>query len=281
MANLYLFKLIMCLSLFSVSCVFWTEDQTSNWNTPLSRKCFYLFAFVTHSWRYRIFTLWRQKAASRPLGAVLPGLLSSNLPGGALEVCHAEVGGWRGSEREQGKVCAWERERFVCVCFLVKQQGRCVWFRCPEWENPRLDPVWVGIRPSAFWAQNHRPEGVKWDLEPKFAFAPVHKLYNLLYEPDYTSIFSPWYKCVDTRLLLLSLEILPSSLAIGWEELLCVVGCVCVRVFVDILPLYSLDESLLPLDELWSSSPSCSWKYPQFIPLKLPAVILGCNFSFL
>lgn len=50
--------------------------------------------------QYRTFTLWRQKAASTlpcSQGARLSPLISL---GGALEVCHGGVGGWRGSQRE-------------------------------------------------------------------------------------------------------------------------------------------------------------------------------------
>ncbi|KAG7237810.1 hypothetical protein INR49_031823 [Caranx melampygus] len=52
---------------------------------------------VTESWQYRTFMLRRQTAASRLSEPRSEGPLSSNLPGGALEVCHAEVGGWRGA----------------------------------------------------------------------------------------------------------------------------------------------------------------------------------------
>lgn len=59
--------------------------------------------------------LRRQTAASRLSEARSQGPLSSNLPGGALEVCHAEVGGWRDSQN--ARVC--EREGYVGGCSCV------------------------------------------------------------------------------------------------------------------------------------------------------------------
>ncbi len=113
--------------------------------------------WVTESWQYRTFTLWRQKAAGR-----LPcsqGPLSSNLPGGALEVCHAEVGGRRGSdsacERASGG-----RMFVCCVCVAVKQLDARVGFCCVtrlKCEHPLLVPVCFGSRPSTFCSAPPRP----------------------------------------------------------------------------------------------------------------------------
>lgn len=50
--------------------------------------------------------------------------LSSNLLGGALEVCHGEVGGWRGNEREfyvGGCLCVVSRLNSV-----IRVQGSAV-----------------------------------------------------------------------------------------------------------------------------------------------------------
>lgn len=57
--------------------------------------------------------LRRQKAAGRP--PCSQGPLSSNLPGGALEVCHAEVGGWR----------VGETEFYMGGCLCVVSVSRC------------------------------------------------------------------------------------------------------------------------------------------------------------
>lgn len=63
--------------------------------------------------------LRRQTAASRLSEARSQGPLSSNLPGGALEVCHAEVGGWRDSQNARVCACVCEREGYVGGCSCV------------------------------------------------------------------------------------------------------------------------------------------------------------------
>lgn len=88
--------------------------------------------WASESWQYRTFTRRRQKAVGRlPCS---PGPLSSNLPGGALEVCHAEVGGWRGSVRVFLR--GW---MFVCcVCVSVKWEDTRVGFCCIRWPKCKL-----------------------------------------------------------------------------------------------------------------------------------------------
>lgn len=95
--------------------------------------------------------------------AVLTGssLLSSNLLGWALEVCHGEVGGWRGSEREfyvGGCLCVVSRWNGV-----MRVQGSAA-LGGQECEHPSLVPVCIGSRPSTVCtacsiAVHHRLEG--------------------------------------------------------------------------------------------------------------------------
>lgn len=98
------------------------------------------------------------------------------------------------------RVCVWERvfrwRMFVCrVCVLVKQQDTCVGFCCvrrPNWEHPRLVPVCIGSRPSTFCSSapsgpvHHRlEEGIRWDLEPTFAYLHLYTSYETCFMSQY------------------------------------------------------------------------------------------------
>lgn len=152
--------------------------------------------WVSESWLHRTFTLWRQKAASRPSEPSSRGPLSPLISLEELWKCVMQK--W--VDGEAASVCVCVREFYVGGCLCVVSASR--WNSSmrvldsaalggPKYEHPLLVPVCFGSLPSTFCSAPSRPVyhrigEARWDLEHNCAnISTIQAIKHLLYGPVY------------------------------------------------------------------------------------------------